>query len=124
MPSSLFHHITLQTFFTCGFTGYTWDATWATSRIGVRTVAKAAAKKTAKGVIRKWAGQEGQGPAQASRSSSRGGSGNGSDSRGGSGSSTPSGAGGGRSGSPVEGFAAGGKQAPGRPGVTVSRQEP
>ncbi len=77
--------------------GYATDAVWSTSRIGVRTVAKAAAKRTAKGVIRKWAGQEGP----PGSSSSRGGS-----SRGGSGSGTPATADG-RGGSPTPAGAAG-----------------
>ena len=52
--------------------GYATDAVWATSRIGVRTVAKAAAKKTAKGVIKKWTGQEGPlGPGSRGGSGSR-----------------------------------------------------
>lgn len=50
---------------------------YAARKIGVKTVAKAAAKKTAKGVIHKWAGMDSSGAAGSrggSRSASRGGS--------------------------------------------------
>lgn len=74
--------------------GYATDAVWSTRRIGVRTVAKAAAKKTAKGVIKKWAGQDERHGGGSASGGSVGGS------RGGSGQSTPAAAVG-RSGSPA-----------------------
>lgn len=57
--------------------GYTAEAAFAARKIGVKTVAKAAAKKTAKGVIHKWAGMDSSataGSRGASRDGSRGGS--------------------------------------------------
>ncbi|KAI7839216.1 hypothetical protein COHA_007029 [Chlorella ohadii] len=54
--------------------GYTAEAAFSARKIGVKTVAKAAAKKTAKGVIHKWAGMDSSGAGGGSASSSRGGS--------------------------------------------------
>lgn len=39
--------------------GHSADALYAVRKIGVKTVAKAAAKTTAKGVLHQWAGLEG-----------------------------------------------------------------
>lgn len=50
------------------------DAWFAARKLGVKTVAKSAAKKTARGVIHKWAGTDGRPGSSSSASSLAGGS--------------------------------------------------